>query len=527
VADLSLGPGTAPGYRRTLQAWISPALAAALAIGAGILGWRGGDLPAQLYRVALFHSQGLTLWDSQWYSGHWTLNYSVLYPPIAGTIGVQLTAVLSVAIAALAFDRLVIAHFGPTARLGSIAFALGTLAQVGIGQLPFVLGEAAALAAFWAATRRHWVAAGALALGASLVSPEAGAFLALAVAAWLVTSWPRQRVPLLGIIGAALAPGAVTAVLFPGQGRMPFPGIDFLGEGIVFLVAALVIPRTARAFRTAIGLYMLVFVASFVLPTPVGGNIERMGVALGVPLAVCLLWPLRRLALAVVALPMTFLQWGPAVTSGTANRTDPAAQRSYFEPLIDYVEAHDRPAGRVEIVPTALHWEAAYAAPVMPLARGWERQLDTVDNPIFYLPDQLNASSYRSWLIDNGVRFVALPDVKLDYAAVAEGKLIEAGVPGLRLVWHNAQWRVYAVAGSSGLVSGPARLEKMSGGQLDLQVTGPGTIHIKERYSPNWAVVQGQGCTGQDPGGWLSIRALRPGPLRVDIQLVGPPGDAC
>ncbi len=164
---------------------------------------------------------------------------------------------------------------------------------------------------------------------------------------------------------------------------------------------------------------------------------------------------------------------------------------------------------------------------MLPLARGWERQLDTVDNPIFYLPDELNSSSYRSWLIDNGVRFVALPDVKLDYAAVAEGKLIQTGVPGLRLVWHNAQWRVYSVARSPGLVSGPARLTKMSGGELDLQVTHPGTIHIKERYSPNWAVVQGEGCTREDPGGWLSVRALQPGPLRVDIQLVGPPGDAC
>lgn len=506
---------------------MSPALAAMLAVGAGIVGWRGVDLPAQLYRVGMFQRQGLTLWDSQWYSGHWTLNYSVLYPPIAGTLGVQVTAVLSVALAALAFDRLVIGHFGPTARLGSIAFAVGTLAQVGIGQLPFLLGEAAALAAFWAATRSRWVLAGMLALAASLASPEAGAFLVLGLSAWLIAAWPRQLGQLVGIMGAAAFPVALTTLLFPGQGRMPFPVLDFAGEGVVFLVAALTIPRTVRAFRVAVGLYLLVFVASFILASPIGGNIGRLGAALGVPLAVCLLWPLRRRALAVVAVPMTILQWGPAVTAGAANRTNPAAQRSYFEPLIDYIEAHDNPASRVEIVPTALHWEAAYVAPVLPLARGWERQLDTVDNPIFYLPGELNPSSYRSWLLDNGVGFVALPNVTLDYAAVAEGKLIEAGVPGLRPVWHNSQWRVFTVTGSPGLVSGPARLEKLSGGEVDLQVTAPGTIHIKERYSPKWDIVQGSGCTHEDPGGWLSVQAHQAGPLRAEIRLVGPPGEPC
>ncbi len=52
--------------------------------------------------------------------------------------------------------------------------------------------------------------------------------------------------------------------------------------------------------------------------------------------------------------------------------------------------------------------------------------------------------------MDNGVRFVALPDVKLDYAAVAEGALLEAGVPGLRPVWHDSHWKVYAVVVDSG-----------------------------------------------------------------------------
>ena len=39
---------------------------------------------------------------------------------------------------------------------------------------------------------------------------------------------------------------------------------------------------------------------------------------------------------------------------------------------------------RVEIPFTANHWEARWVAPAVPLARGWERQLDGKRNPLFY-----------------------------------------------------------------------------------------------------------------------------------------------
>ena len=45
----------------------------------------------------------------------------------------------------------------------------------------------------------------------------------------------------------------------------------------------------------------------------------------------------------------------------------------------------------------------------MPLARGWLRQLDTGRNPIFY-KGELNPVTYASWLTENAVRYVALPD---------------------------------------------------------------------------------------------------------------------
>ncbi len=65
---------------------------------------------------------------------------------------------------------------------------------------------------------------------------------------------------------------------------MPFPATAFAAEGAVFFLLAIVlIPRTAPTFRIATGLYLAVFVVSFALPSPIGGNIGRLGEALGIP----------------------------------------------------------------------------------------------------------------------------------------------------------------------------------------------------------------------------------------------------
>src|SRR5207237_6475015 len=92
------------------------------------------------------------------------------------------------------------------------------------------------------------------------------------------------------------------------------------------------------------------------------------------------------------------------------------------------------------------------------LARGWERQVDIGVNRLFY-EDDLSAADYRAWLVDNAVDYVALPDTELDDAAVAEGALLSAGVPGLTPMWRDDHWRLWRVDGSKPIVEGPARLE--------------------------------------------------------------------
>lgn len=520
-----LAPSAALSRRRELP-W-SAFVAASLAAFAVLIGLQGVDLPAQLYRVDLFHRAGLTLWDGQWYGGHWTLNYSVIFPPVAGLIGVGVTEIASAAIAALTFDRLVAARFGRTAKLGSLLFALGTLAQVAIGQLPFLLGEALALTACWLALRRRWELAVVLAFATPLASPLAGAFLAIALLARVASEWPRPRVGPLVMLAAAGAPALALSVLFPGQGRMPFPTTDFIWLLILFGAAMALVPRGERALRWGAVLYLAAIVASFAIQSPVGGNVSRLGECVGAPLVLAMLWPRRRLIAVGLASAILPLQWGPALATFVSNPADPSTKAVYFRPLIGYLQRHDVPLGRVEVVPTRLHWEAAYVAPSIPLARGWERQLDTADNPIFYEPEALTKAAYAAWLVDNGVRYVALPDVPLDYAGTGEAALLADGVPGLRPVWRDAHWRVYAVRGSTGIVSGPGRLETVTGSSLTLDATGPGTITVRERFSAGWNLVEGQGCVRQDANGWTTIEVAAPGALRLALGLGSPEAGAC
>ena len=168
----------------------------------------------------------------------------------------------------------------------------------------------------------------------------------------------------------------------------------------------------------------------------------------------------------------------------------------------------------MEVVPTEFHWEADYVAPAMPLARGWERQLDEADNPLFYGPAaHLNAASYRAWLVDNGVRFVAVPHARLDFAGISEARLVAAGVPGLDLIWRSPQWQLYRVEGSPGIVSAPARLQSDSGDRIVVTTPQPGAVLVRVRYSPDWQLAAGEGCVGPEPaeggiagGAWIKVR---------------------
>jgi hypothetical protein len=184
-----------------------------------------------------------------------------------------------------------------------------------------------------------------------------------------------------------------------------------------------------------------------------------------------------------------------------------------------WLHAHGAPGVRVEVPPSVNHWESAYLAPKVELARGWLRQLDTTRDDIFYGgDDQLTAATYDRWLRQNAISFVALPDAPLDYSSVAERRLILSVPAYLDLRWSSPHWRVYAVRDPEPLVEplagASARVLSVGRQGFGLDVTRPGEFLVRVNFTPYWSISRGAGCLLRR-GEWTVARASHPGVFRV------------
>lgn len=494
---------------------------AALAALTWASGWKGGDFPAALHRIDLFRLAGFTPWDGQWFGGHYTLGYSVLMAPLAVLLGIGLLMALCAAVSAWSFARLLRAHFGHQSWVGAVWFAVGLAAPVAIGQLAFLLGATVALVALLAFAAGRRITAGVLGALCPLASPVAAALLLLALAAWALTVAGPSRRAVIGFGVVIATPIAALELLFPQGGRMPFAASTLFGVLVVSALGLLLLPARERTLRIGAGLYGLAGLVLFLIPQPMGANLGRLGTAVGGPLAATVLWPRRRLLLAGVAIPLLLWQWIPAIGSVVKDHPDPSKDAVFFSPLVGYLRSQDAQLTRVEIPPTADHWESLWAAADLQLARGWERQVDIQANGIFYDPAQLTGDSYGAWLVKNGVSWVALPNLRLDYSGQLEADLLKADHPYLVPAWHDAHWQVWKVIGSPGLVDGPAQLTAIGPNSFDLQVARPGEVLVRVRYTRFWTPTVGRACVTPTPDGWTNLVVARPGRVQVKSRLIG------
>jgi hypothetical protein len=236
--------------------------------------------------------------------------------------------------------------------------------------------------------------------------------------------------------------------------------------------------------------------------------------------------------LALIALPLLVWQWVAPVTDWARAAGDPAIHRDYYAGLVAFLDTHGGSAPyRVEIPFTQNHWEARWVAPSHPLARGWLRQLDTQRNPIFYDGRPLTAARYDRWLHDNAVRYVALPDTRLDASAQAEARLLRAGDAALREVWRDAHWRVFAVRRPRPLATGAARAIALDGEQVTLAARRAGDVDLRVRFNPYWRLTGGRGCVARSPEGWTRVRVGGPGTVVLEpsfaLDRVGRHGPRC
>ncbi|MGA8745814.1 MAG: hypothetical protein WB507_08115 [Solirubrobacterales bacterium] len=509
------------------------ALSAVLA--AAMLAWNPqvGDLAAQVFRTELFQRAGLAIWNGSWYAGHYLLTYSVLFPPLASIFGPQLVGALAVVASSYFFDRLVRERWGPAARWATLWFAAGVVTLLADGQLTFALGVACGLASLRFLQAGRSKSALAAAAGCALASPVAAVFLAgVLLAGTLERGRPFGRIA-IGAAAVALALTALPNLAFPESSQFPFAFSSYLAiplwcGGALYLTRSLA--REERGLRFVLVGYVLASTLLWLAPNPVGGNAVRLGALFGGPvLAAVILARRPRVSawvLAAVMLGGLYWQVTASVSQIVRSAGDPSTAPSYFQPVARWLRGHGAQGTRIEVPPTADHWESAYLAPQFDLARGWLRQLDTTRDDIFYDEGPLTNHAYSEWLRQNAVSYVALPNAPLDYSSLAERRLILSRPPYLLPRWRSAEWSVYAVRNPDPMVQplggSSARTIWVGRQGFGLDVTRPGQFLIRVNYTPYWSIERGAGCLLRR-GDWTQVRAAHAGVLRVaaDFSLGG------
>ncbi len=510
---------------------------------------RSPDLAAQVYRIHLFSAHGFSVWDDNWYGGHYLPQYSLLSPALGALVGLRGIGVVAATASTLAFSRLARRSFGERAPLAASLFAVSAAGDLFIGRITFAIGVSFAMMSVLAAVNGRRTLAAALSLGCATASPVAAAFLVLAAAADLIAN--RVIVRPLTMALPALACTLALAVVFPEGGYESFGPLSALAAvGFTLLLLAM-LPSRQRLLRCGAWLYLCLLVFSYVVHTPMGSNAVRFGILLapatwagavgmdGVRAALGRLssdWPARaggrvlrqlsaqrataRMLAALATAGLIAWQINGPIAQSVQASVDPSTSLSYYRPVIAYLDSRARGLPlRIEVPFLRSHWDTTVLGRRFALARGWDRQLDQEYDPLFYAPT-LTASAYHGWLLNAGVRYVVLSDAPLDFSSVTEAALIRAGLPYLRQVFASQHWRVYAVVGAHPLASGPGRLTALGVDRFTLQTWRAGTLLVRVHYTPYWRESAGHAIVAPGPNGYTDVTVMRPGTVVVDADLV-------
>jgi hypothetical protein len=483
--------------------WSIPAVTAgALAALALSAGWRGSDIAAHAFRVGLVRQEGFRTWNNYWFGGHHTPGYGILTPTIGAAVGLGVLAVVCAVVSAALADSLITRALGHRNWWASMWFAAGTVTNVVVGRVPFALGMTIGLAALVAAQRRRVALAMTLAVATAAASAVVSVFLGLIFAAWAITGDQGHRRRSLALAAVSTVPVLVIAVLYPQGGTFPFRFATLMWTLAVCAVVVALVPVGHRLVRNVAALYALAAIVVFVVPSPLGANVTRLGMYAAGPVLLALV-PLRSLGAAATLPLVWWWQWSPAVDA-IASSSEPSTQPAFYEPLIEFLDGAEVDAtNRIEVVPTRHHWESAFVALEVPIARGWERQLDRRFNSVFYEPE-LTADMYEDWLRDSGVRLVALPNAPLDPSAEDEAALLATDVPFLEHVWESDDWQVWEVVDATGMIEGSGEVVDVGVDHVTVEVEEPGDLVVRVRSSDYWHT-DPPSCVRPTDEGWTEL----------------------
>lgn len=468
-----------------------------------------GDLwAARARQSAASHGVGLTYWFSWFGGGSTPGNYSVLTPYLSTLVGAALLGALgTVAITPLCW-RLVRTTNCPLAATWTATVVAGF--NLWSGRIPFAVGSAVTIAVLIAVRDgRRWIAA-AGALLAVLVSPVSAVFVAIGLTGTLLVTRSHRSISATTIGVAAVGLGIV-ALLYGSPGPEPFGAAQ---AAIVCLgLVPLLLARPPKFVVVVVIVALVACPLLVVVPNAMGTNFQRL-------VWICL--PVAVVATAGIRLPLALAAAAVAVVSGARGtvadvRTalQPTSSASYYTPLENELDSlPDLVDYRVEVVADGTHTAAYALLEHAALARGYESQSDNSLNAVLLSRTTLTAASYRTWLADNAVGYVALPAVVVhpnpEYSLVSAGRLRY-----LQPVWSDANWTLMRVSGASPIVAAPARMVDADQSNIEVAVPRAGPAHVRIRWSKFLRVTGPDDApaatTADDGSGWTTLTVIQPG----------------
>ncbi|BBB00989.1 putative integral membrane protein [Actinacidiphila reveromycinica] len=486
-----------------------------------------GDMAAQYAWTEFIKAHPAASYNLSWYGGMHPASYSILSPYIMAALGVRMTGVIAGTLTAT-FSAAMLMRARVKRPLVPVLWTTFALwGDVVSGRVTFALGMLFAVVAtvvLYPAERAargrspRLALATAMAAFATMCSPVAGLFLLVVAAALFLTG--RRKDAYILAAAPPLVVGA-TSLLFPFYGVQPFKWYFAIIPFAVSVAIALAVPKAWKAIHLGSWVYALGVALTFVIPSPIGSNVERLALLYGgtilLVVAMASTWGTKRALVLWLAFAGT-ASWQiakPIVDQVTTSATSSSVHASSLIHELGTLHA-DR--GRVEVVPLRSHWEASGLSPYVNLARGWNRQADVERNPLFY-DGTLTADTYRDWLRRWSVNYVVLPSVaQPDGAAVAEAKLVAAGQPWMTEVWHDADWQVYSVAGADPMADPPAVVDQAGPAELTVTMPNSGSVLLRIPWSPvlgiEGATDNDSGCLAPD-GDWTRLYAPEPGTYKI------------
>ncbi len=506
-----------------------PLLATALtvplyAVWCALLATGGGDLAAQEAWAQFVSRHGDSAYSLFWYGGMHTANYSLISPYLMAAFGVRTVTVVAGLLAGW-LAAVLIVRTGIRRPLGPALLAsLALWCNVASGRTTFALGVAFGIAACVLLTRERRVPpAVAYAALATMASPVAGLFLVVAGAGHaLVRDGARAA--------ALMAPPVVvvggTTLLFPFTGEQLMPAARIWPPVLIGVAVLTLAPRGWRVLRWAAVVYAAGTVLTYLIPSPIGTNVERLAELFAPAALLAALLAVRgpghrRVAL-VLALVFSVGWVGKKTCDDLMVSTTVPAWAADTTGVVGALDRLGADRTRVEVVPARNHREATALAPHVNLARGWNRQLDVERGRLFY-DGTFSATTYRAWLDRWAVGFVVLPAGQPDGYAEDEARLVRSRPAWLEPVWRDSHWQVFRVRGAVPLVSAPASVVRSSSDELVVQMRRAGSVTVRVAFSP-WMYAEG-GCL-ERRGEFTRLTVTEPGVYRISSGYGPSPGPA-